>query len=134
MIDIDDFKNLNETFGHDYGDLVLKRLASIFQAQFNDDNYFIRMGGDEFAVLYAGKGPEAIIRHCADELANDKQLTESEGSQPVLISSGVVIVDTFDQVKLDDIYRQADSALYQAKNRDTHEKLQSAVMTTRLGE
>jgi diguanylate cyclase (GGDEF)-like protein len=134
VIDVDNFKLINDTFGHDFGDLVLKRLASIFRSQFNDDHYFIRMGGDEFAVLYAGKGPEAIIRLCGEKLSTDSELVAEENAKAVLVSSGVVIVDDYENADIDQIYRQADKALYQAKNRSAQQKLSVGVVTTRFGE
>lgn len=132
VIDVDNFKTLNDTFGHDYGDLVLVQISTLFQEQFNQDSYLVRLGGDEFALLYAGSGPEATIRLCAEQVANDKALLELNPDMPVIISSGVVIVPATADASLETIYQQADKALYQAKKRPGEQKMHTGIETAGL--
>ena len=58
IMDIDKFKLINDNYGHDIGDQMLRRVASILQTTFRDEDYIIRFGGDEFVVLIPGFGPE----------------------------------------------------------------------------
>jgi GGDEF domain-containing protein len=61
LIDVDDFKQLNDGHGHDYGDLTLRRLVAVFAEQLGDDGYLVRMGGDEFSALFCSDDPEGLI-------------------------------------------------------------------------
>ena len=51
LFDVDNFKNINDTFGHEVGDRVLERLARILKKQFRSEDYVCRIGGDEFVVF-----------------------------------------------------------------------------------
>ncbi|MCF6193677.1 MAG: diguanylate cyclase [Kangiellaceae bacterium] len=111
-MDVDDFKKLNDSTAHAYGNLLLKRLADIFKAKLGEDNHLIRNRGDEFAILYSGIRSIITMRSCAEELKTDPQLSEIQNTLLILISTGVVIVDDFDDFSLNDIYRRSDKVLY----------------------
>ena len=51
MLDVDDFKNINDTYGHETGDKVLKKLVQVLKSNFRFDDYVCRLGGDEFVVF-----------------------------------------------------------------------------------
>lgn len=51
LMDLDDFKQINDTFGHQYGDQVLKEVADILRKKFRRDDILGRLGGDEFTAL-----------------------------------------------------------------------------------
>ncbi len=117
ITDIDNFKKLNDTYGHTYGDLVLDRLVNIFTRLFPEQSYLIRMGGDEFAWLSVVQTPIDSLRLFNNELQADNALLEINSELPVMLSAGIVTVSSKDIVNLKDIYRLADEALYEAKEK-----------------
>ncbi len=119
MIDIDDFKKVNDSFGHRNGDLVLKKTGELILAQLRDTDTLARYGGEEFVIVLPEtdlKGTVALgerIRKII-ELAEIK--TDSETIH-ITISAGVVAyVPSKEQVTINQLIDAADSALYRSKN------------------
>jgi diguanylate cyclase (GGDEF)-like protein/PAS domain S-box-containing protein len=110
MIDIDDFKLVNDIHGHAFGDQQLKSVAAAIAARARDTDLVARLGGDEFAVVL----PEADIA-AAHEAAEDLRHTVEEVSSANL-SIGVAPFDGETQLVADDVLVAADVALYQAKH------------------
>ena len=77
-MDIDNFKHVNDTFGHDFGDAVLKKTADIMRTQFRPSDILVRYGGDEFIAFMTNVGGPAQIEDKAMNLieAIDKMLFE----------------------------------------------------------
>jgi diguanylate cyclase (GGDEF)-like protein len=117
LLDVDNFKQLNDCCGHDYGDLVLQRLVSVFGAQFPNQGYTIRMGGDEFALLFSAREPETIITDGIEALQRDEKLFCEGKMGKVQLSTGLVSIDVGREVRLDVLYAAADKALYRAKSK-----------------
>lgn len=115
LIDIDDFKSLNDQQGHDYGDLVLCRLVAGFLALFRGDEHLVRLGGDEFLLLMSGDDPLALLQQGAMALRTDPQLFSGSASSQVTVSIGLASLPPAAQTGLDTLYRQADEALYRSK-------------------
>lgn len=119
MMDIDYFKGINDTYGHKVGDVVLQRFAGIARHALRDIDVVGRIGGEEFAVvLPAADGKHAL--EVADRLCEMTANTEVPLDQGLplhfTVSIGVsTLVDT-SSVNIDTLLRQADQALYQAKN------------------
>jgi len=113
ILDIDDFKLINDRFGHPAGDDVLKLLARVLQSRFGRDSSY-RVGGEEFAILFDGTTAEAA-RSALDGLHRELGTTPFPHEELVAVSVGVA---TFSgsAVSRDDLLRAADSALYWAKN------------------
>ena len=121
LIDLDNFKALNDTRGHDVGDLLLVEVARRLSAVVREGDTVARQGGDEFVVL--AEGMAADIEEAA---ARAKQLGETlrdVANRPVLLhgyeyhckfSIGVGLFQGHDSVE--DLFKHADLALYQAKN------------------
>ena len=110
MIDIDNFKKVNDLFGHDIGDEVLKRTASSIKAVMADYEY-ARLGGEEFAVYLSG------VRHADIEVLMDMlcgRVREDPHEHPVTISIGLARVEDHDT--LNQALANADKALYGSKN------------------
>ncbi|WP_060507319.1 diguanylate cyclase [Pseudomonas sp. NBRC 111124] len=110
MIDIDNFKRVNDRFGHDVGDEVLKRVAVHIKAGV-DGNEFARLGGEEFAIFFQGldqQGAEQRVRALCQRVRDD------QGVPPVTISIGLARVDRGDS--LSTALVRADQALYEAKH------------------
>lgn len=119
MLDIDKFKSINDTYGHQVGDEVIKFLASTLQKSLRKSDVACRYGGEEFVIL---------LPHIAEE--NIKELAEKirvrvESSSVKLgdekelkftISLGCAKLDSINDTSLDMLIHRADEALYEAKN------------------
>ncbi len=116
LVDIDHFKQLNDTLGHAAGDRILRLFASAVQEQLRSTDILARQGGDEFAVLLPDVGVREAVR-VAERLRGafrDKVADLADiGLQPTL-SIGVAEVELGGRV-LDDLLIEADEALYRAK-------------------
>ncbi|MBX3728109.1 MAG: PAS domain S-box protein [Candidatus Sumerlaeia bacterium] len=116
LMDIDHFKKVNDTHGHDAGDKVLKRMTTACVGALRTSDVFGRLGGEEFAaVLPEADGP--IARTLAERLRLTLANTDVNLGDKVLrftVSIGCVTVRT-DQETLEDMLNRADEALYQAK-------------------
>lgn len=116
MIDIDFFKNLNDTYGHGYGDQVLKLIAEGISQSLRSKDYLVRYGGEEFVVLLPGTSTrEALV--VAERLREkipriEVDPTHTCPSVSIGVFSGVPGV----QDLLHDFIRRADLALYDAKS------------------
>lgn len=120
FLDVDDFKAINDTYGHEYGDSVLQWVTAEFNIVLEDKGCLVRMGGDEFALLFADDDPARLI---AAGLKAVRDLVCENGQQDPLeinFSVGMVTVTPDLQMAQDDVYREADSALYAAKDRKGH--------------
>ncbi len=114
LVDTDKFKEVNDTYGHDTGDAILKKIAGILQHSFRSEDYVCRIGGDEFAVIMVHVGPEfkGLIKSKM-EAANAKLADTSDGLPPVSVTVGVAF-SSDDPER--DIFKEADLALYRQKN------------------
>jgi diguanylate cyclase (GGDEF)-like protein len=114
FVDLVRFKHLNDTFGHDAGDLVLRTVGALLRSHVRQSDYVIRWGGDEFVLLLTCPLNEAIAR--ASELkATFAMEREAAGLPPVTgLSIGVAEV-ALDSESLAGAIRLADSAMYRDK-------------------
>jgi len=117
MIDIDHFKNINDTFGHKAGDKALQEAATIMKKSLRSSDIIGRVGGEEFSVLL----PETDINsalYIAERLRNkvEKSTIDHEDVKiSITISIGTTQSDAGDH-SVDDIIIRADKAMYNAKN------------------
>jgi diguanylate cyclase (GGDEF)-like protein len=109
LVDIDDFKKINDRFGHPVGDRVLSRLAS----RLRQGGEAFRLGGDEFAVLLPGLDDNAALTAAASVVERIGAVALDEVG-PVTVSAGVATFP-LQGVGRDELIRLADSALYWAK-------------------
>ena len=116
MIDLDNFKSVNDTFGHFEGDHVLTILASKLKSAFRSDDIVGRLGGDEFVVLMKNTPMYDAVRKKAAELlsALEYMTSADELSVTVTASIGISSYNGGDKT-FETLYKQADEALYQAK-------------------
>jgi diguanylate cyclase (GGDEF)-like protein len=89
FLDLDHFKEVNDTLGHAAGDAVLRRVASVMKADLRDSDVLARMGGDEFVALLVESGPEATARAVAN-LRRRLLAAMAAMDSPVTFSIGVV--------------------------------------------
>ena len=125
VIDIDNFKELNDTYGHDLGDMVLQDLVQVILQHMQDDAHIIRMGGDEFMVLFSGPDPESVMQQVLDVLQTSRKLSYDGSSIPIYISVGLVSIKSQQHISLDVLYKEADMALYSAKSHSGKTNAQS---------
>lgn len=115
FIDVDDFKSINDSYGHLLGDMVLRELAACIKNNVRAENDAIRFGGDEFVVVLENTGAEEAylvaerIRSCAGELAF------SGGEEAFHITLSIGLIEGAAPLK--ELLDKADRAMYASKNR-----------------
>ena len=115
MIDVDDFKTINDGLGHKYGDRVLKGIAQIGAETLRKDDKFGRFGGEEFIALL----PETHLNHAKDVAQRivetiDKHHWDIKGAN-ISVSIGVASLQNENFATLEDMIKQADVLMYKAK-------------------
>lgn len=117
FLDLDNFKHINDNFGHDAGDAVLREVAERLRANLREEDTVARFGGDEF-VLLINKQPS--LQHVADLLERIRQGVSApifvQGHEIVPSTSIGVSVFPHDGENVDGIMRAADAAMYHAKS------------------
>jgi len=116
MIDMDNFKKVNDTFGHDHGDKLLKKTADIMRNAVTEDETIFRMGGDEFIIvsLHSNRArAEQIARQLIDSF--NEQIS-SEYSPDIMLSLSIgIAIAPIDGIDVDTLTNKADIALYDSK-------------------
>lgn len=114
LADVDVFKQINDTCGHDMGDRILKRVAALLHTTFRSIDYVCRIGGDEFAVIMVDMSRE-LYYTIPDKIAeiNGLLAVPEDGLPAVSLSAGVAFSD--ENGFCGSLFRAADSALYTAK-------------------
>jgi diguanylate cyclase (GGDEF)-like protein len=117
LFDVDHFKSINDSFGHDIGDVVLTSLAGLVQDRLRESDVLARVGGEEFAVLLPDCGIEEALK-IADRLCNQVAeaviLPAGKRADAVTISIGLSTYESGDD-SLATILKRADQAVYAAK-------------------
>lgn len=113
-IDVDRFKGINDTYGHDIGDRVLQKVARLLSSGFRATDYACRTGGDEFAVIMSDivPGQQQVV---LDRIGAVRQgLSDvSDGLPPVTLSIGVAF--SRQRLEGENLFKMADKALYRVK-------------------
>ena len=122
MVDIDHFKVLNDTHGHQAGDEVLRNVAAALSCECRDFDTPARYGGEEFAVVLPGCGPEEAVL-IAERLR--QAVAAAPSVVPITASAGVATYPSH-AGDADTLVRAADEALYQSKNSGRDRTTQSA--------
>lgn len=117
MIDLDNFKNINDVYGHAAGDTLLISVAQILKEVFRADDTIARMGGDEFVAFISGISDPKVAKKKADSiLSRMEELHLPESDQVFSASIGIAIAPT-DGCDYDSLAHAADHALYTVKKR-----------------
>ncbi|WP_354467631.1 sensor domain-containing diguanylate cyclase [Marinobacterium sp. MBR-109] len=117
MIDFDHFKQINDEYGHNVGDLVLQHFASLARSCLRETDSIGRLGGEEFAILLPGTDLEGAVQ-LAERLRHLLEQTPTEttdGPVPMTLSIGVTTLHASDTTS-SELLSRADAALYQAKS------------------
>lgn len=116
MLDLDHFKQINDLHGHQFGDLVLKAVASRMRSSIREYDLIGRVGGEEFFIV----SPEAEVEETCGiaerirELIREEAISDGKKEVTVTISAGVTMLKEHDR-DIDVLFSRADSALYRAK-------------------
>ena len=118
LVDTDNFKEVNDTYGHDMGDKVLKKIATVLLNNFRPEDHIFRIGGDEFVVLMSNpNNAENIIRGKVEQI-NAALSDDSDGIARISISVGIAFYSKNDTYE--ELYCKADEALYRVKGNGRH--------------
>ncbi len=113
IFDLDNFKKLNDTFGHDFGDRVLILTAHTIKAAAGNHGQLIRIGGDEFVLLLVGLDADKFMQTMRTEI---KTLIAKKQDQAIFdLSWGIVNIPLTNTKIFETVYQQADNALYKHK-------------------
>jgi two-component system, cell cycle response regulator len=116
FIDVDRFKSINDSCGHEEGDRALKELAGLLHRTFRRSDVVARLGGDEFIVLMTdikGAGVQIVLDRLQNSLAAFNQ--ETQDPWRLAISVGVALYDSAQPTTLESLMALADQSMYQAK-------------------
>ena len=112
MIDIDYFKKINDTYGHDIGDTVLIDFANILMKSVRDDDVVVRYGGEEFVIVMTATQKEVLLRK-AESIRY--KIIKSKFSINEHITASFGVASDNGEHNMDEVIKNADIALYQAK-------------------
>ncbi len=113
MVDIDDFKNINDTFGHSVGDRVIITISEVLKTTNPAGNVVGRIGGEEFLIIFENDDINSVIVQAEKLRAKIESLTIKDVTYPVTISLGTY--DTVEHDSIDNILVEVDKCLYEAK-------------------
>ena len=115
MVDLDDFKSINDGYGHAFGDEILKETAHIIEESFGDNGICSRFGGDEF-VIFVMDEPVRNVECRVDEMMRRLSEEVTSMERPLRCSVGVSSrVSKWDE--FEDLFNRADNAMYLAKHK-----------------
>lgn len=110
VFDIDGFKQINDSYGHAFGDMILKQVTSKLKNLLREEDKMFRLGGDEFAVMVKAdkKETHSAIQRILKEVSDSR-------SPRITLSGGITEIEPCENINVDEALRQADKALYLAK-------------------
>jgi diguanylate cyclase (GGDEF)-like protein len=118
VIDVDNFKTINDTLGHNAGDQLLRALAMRLSWHMSPRDILARTGGDEFTALLAGVNDEHHLRFIAGAMMSAASVPISIDGNPVDVHISVgIALSPDDADDIDSLRRAADEAMYSAKRR-----------------
>jgi diguanylate cyclase (GGDEF)-like protein len=132
MLDVDDFKKINDTLGHLYGNAILKVVSEILAEAFKDSGYVGRWGGDEFLVVCAN---EQEAEAFAENLAVSESRFNRRGEKPfrLSISCGIAGNDPQNGKTAEEIRKEADRKMYEQKKQRHRERSEKEDIINQTG-
>ena len=119
LFDVDNFKSINDTCGHETGDTVLIRLVEVLKSNFRSDDYICRIGGDEFIVfmVHSTEQQRDLISSKIQQINKDLAVS-ADGLPAVSVSVGIMHGANAANVR--DLFEKTDEAMYRAKRNGKH--------------
>ncbi len=116
LIDLDNFKTINDTFGHQYGDQVLKDVSAILTKKFRSNDIIGRLGGDEFVLMALNVPNFSAMEHVFGELVEELNIAYKKDGATVSVSAslGITIAPQHGS-SFDELYQKSDEMLYEVK-------------------
>lgn len=131
ILDLDNFKSVNDTYGHDKGDEVLRYLAGALRSELSSGTTSCRLGGEEFVVLVPGDAADAAMQE-AERVRRFMANTISPTGERVTVSIGVATYPAMAPTA-EALFRLADDALYQAKRDGRNRVVLAGDMDEKIG-
>ncbi len=119
MVDIDKFKNINDSYGHPFGDKVIRLLSNILKNAVRDSDILARYGGEEFIILLAQTNQEdayQLAERIRLEVQNTQISLENKDTVNITVSLGLTQLNNENDLDIEDSILRCDKALYTAKN------------------
>ncbi|MBQ8093243.1 MAG: GGDEF domain-containing protein [Clostridia bacterium] len=119
LFDIDNFKEINDTYGHETGDRVLVKLVRTLKENFRSDDYICRIGGDEFVVfmVHSTEKQQRLISQKIEQI-NHELVNTADSLPPVSVSVGIVHGSEAENAQA--LFEKTDAAMYQSKRHGKH--------------
>ena len=117
MIDIDNFKSFNDTYGHEVGDKILKLFAKAIKEVLLKDQIFGRLGGEEFAIALPHTNLENALKIAENIRKKVERIVINIPSTKLFITASFGVSDSIDTKSIDEIIKNADKMLYDAKKK-----------------
>lgn len=135
FLDLVGFKNINDTFGHDAGDEILRVLGRRLRFAIRPDDLPARLGGDEFVVAMAGFGDSETAAQVAERIVGllRKPITVHDHDHVIVPSAGLIVADHHRWAP-PDLIRHADTAMYRAKRRGSERVEVHTIVDVAAGE
>jgi diguanylate cyclase (GGDEF)-like protein len=116
LLDLDDFKSVNDTLGHGEGDRLLQALAERLSVATRDCDTVARIGGDEFAILLEGLQEEADAMHVVERITAALRAPVALRGREVALGASIGVAHAHGGERVDELLRNADVAMYKAKD------------------
>ena len=119
FFDLDNFKSINDTYGHEIGDKVLQKLVQVLKGSFRSDDYICRLGGDEFVVfmVHADEMQHHLVER---KMVNINRELQTPGDGIPAFSASVGIVHGTQAADAEALLKKGDEAMYQSKKQGKH--------------
>ena len=116
MLDLDNFKQVNDTLGHPIGDRVIEEIADVLRGRMRETDVLARLGGDEFAIVLP-RCDASEAHGVAEAIATGirEHVPRKEGVPPITVSIGLAMFGPGSSATLESVQKEADTAMYAAK-------------------
>jgi diguanylate cyclase (GGDEF)-like protein len=115
FVDLDDFKIINDTYGHEAGDTVLREVASMLENDLRSSDVVGRWGGEEFVVGLVGADHDIALRVAGNILEGIRKIVFDFDGRKTGVTASIGVATYEDQESLDTLIQEADEAMYEAK-------------------
>ncbi len=115
MLDLDKFKNINDTYGHKAGDLVLQTFTKTVEQDLEKTDLFGRLGGEEFALVIQGDNEDELVNKLEKIRKDTEELTIVNNDTTIKFTVSIGVVEKVDDTSIDLLLDEADKKLYEAK-------------------